>query len=341
MPMLVSTSAEASISRSPSRQPALRLVSTKGMAREAWLDVRRQGIGSSDAAAAVGLNPYHSQLELWMRKVGKGDLLPSVDPNDETSPMYWGNLLEPIVAAHYTKRTGNRVRRVNAVLGHPQIPWMLANIDREVIGASDVQILECKTAGIHGAKLWKEGVPEYIQLQVMHQLAVTGKQAADVAVLICGQELQVHRVERDETMIAQLIALEEQFWEWVRTEREPPADASGSAGKALRCLYLQDSGEDIDLSEDEIASVAFTQLQQLRLHINNCEVTEAMLRHQIQQRMGSASFALFAGGTVSWKRSKDREVLNTALFQRKQPELAKAYRETKPGSRRFLVHMGS
>src|SRR2546427_12351342 len=97
----------------------------------------------------------------------------STDPNDETSPMYWGTLLEPIVAAHYTKRTGNRVRRVNAVLGHPQIPWMLASIDREVVGASDVQILECKTAGINGAKLWKEGVPEYIQLQVMHQLAVT------------------------------------------------------------------------------------------------------------------------------------------------------------------------
>jgi predicted phage-related endonuclease len=30
--------------------------------------------------------------------------------------MFWGTLLEPIVAAHYTKRTGNKVRRVNAVL---------------------------------------------------------------------------------------------------------------------------------------------------------------------------------------------------------------------------------
>lgn len=195
----------------PRQRPALRLVSTKGMARETWLDVRRQGIGSSDAATAVGLNPYQSQLELWMHKTGKGDLLPSIDPLDETTPMYWGTLLEPIVAAHYTKRTGNRVRRVNAVLGHPQIPWMLANIDREVVGAPDVQILECKTAGMNGAKLWKDGVPEYIQLQVMHQLAVTGKLAADVAVLICGQELQIHRIERDETMISQLIALEEQF----------------------------------------------------------------------------------------------------------------------------------
>ena len=70
----------------PRQRPALRLVSTKGMARETWLDVRRQGIGSSDAATAVGLNPYQSQLELWMHKTGKGDLLPSIDPLDETTP---------------------------------------------------------------------------------------------------------------------------------------------------------------------------------------------------------------------------------------------------------------
>ncbi len=41
----------------PSSRPALRLVSTKGMNREQWLKVRKQGIGASDAAAAVGLEP--------------------------------------------------------------------------------------------------------------------------------------------------------------------------------------------------------------------------------------------------------------------------------------------
>ena len=339
MPVTVSTSAvQVTAEKSTNTRPALRLVSTKNMPRETWLDVRRQGIGSSDAAAAVGLNPYQSQLELWMHKTGKGNLLPAVDPLDETSPMYWGTLLEPIVAAHYTKRTGNRVRRVNAVLGHPQIPWMLANIDREVVGAPDVQILECKTAGIHGAKLWRDGVPEYIQLQVMHQLAVTGKQAADVAVLICGQELQVHRIERDETMIAQLIALEGQFWDMVSTKKEPPADASESASTALRCLYPQDTGEDIDLSEDEMASGAFAQLNQVRQLMSDWESQEALLKHQIQQHMGAASFARFAGGTVSWKRSKDSKVFNAALLQQEQPELAKAYMGTKSGSRRFLLH---
>lgn len=320
------------------RRPALRLVSTRDMPRETWLDVRRQGIGSSDAAAAVGLNPYQSQLELWMHKTGKGHLLPATDPNDETSPMYWGTLLEPIVAAHYTKRTGNKVRRVNAVLGHTLVPWMLANIDREVVGAPDVQILECKTAGINGAKLWKDGVPEYIQLQVMHQLAVTGKQAADVAVLICGQELQIHRIERDETMITQLIALEAQFWEWVQSEQEPPADASESTATALRCLYPQDAGGDIDLSEDEEASSAFAQLQQTRRLMSEWESQEALLKHQIQQRMGSASVARFAGGSVSWKKSKDSKVFNAALLQQDHPEIAKAYLGTKPGSRRFLLH---
>jgi len=174
-----------SLNRSTSKpRPALRLISTKELPREDWLAVRKQGIGSSDAAAAVGLNPYKSQLELWLEKTGRDTGLPKTDPDDEDSPMYWGNVLEPIVAWHYSKRTKNKVRRINAVLQHPdpELPWMLANIDREVIGADDVQILECKTAGINGARLWKEGVPEYVQLQVMHQLAVTGKQAADVAV---------------------------------------------------------------------------------------------------------------------------------------------------------------
>ena len=173
-------------------RPALRLIDTKELPREDWLAVRKQGIGSSDAGAAVGLNPYKSQLELWLEKTGRDATLPKIDPHDEESPAYWGNVLEPIVAWHYSKRTGKKVRRINAVLQHPdpELPWMLANIDREVNGADDVQILECKTAGINGARLWKEGVPEYVQLQVMHQLAVTGKQAADVAVLLGGQTLE-------------------------------------------------------------------------------------------------------------------------------------------------------
>ncbi len=318
-------------------KPALKLVRTQDLSRDEWLTVRRQGIGSSDAAAAVGLNPYKSQLQLWMEKTGRDGALPVVDPNDDQSPMYWGTLLEPIVAAHYTRRSGHRVRRVNAVLQHPEHPWMLANIDREVVGASDVQILECKTAGIHGARLWRDGVPEYVQLQVMHQLAVTGKQAADVAVLLGGQELQVFRIERDDTLIAQLVALEQQFWGYVERDQQPPADGSASAELALRCLYPRDSGTTLDFSSDLEMSGVFSDLLAVREVITTQTALESQLKQRIQQRMGEATRAVFEIGEVSWKRSKDGTSLDTTQLLKEHPEMAQTYAVTKPGSRRFLV----
>lgn len=321
----------------PRTRPALKLVKTTELDRDQWLQVRKGGIGSSDAAAAVGLNPYKSQLEIWLEKTGRDEHLPRIDPQDESTPVYWGTLLEPIVAAHYTRRTGHRVRRVNAVLQHPQFPWMLANLDREVMGAPDVQILECKTAGLNGARLWKEGVPEYIQLQAMHQLAVSGKQAVDVAVLICGQELQIHRIARDDTLIAQLIELELRFWRLVETDTAPPADGSESAAVALKALWPQDSGTVLDLRGDLEMSAAFSDLIALRGLLASTEQREAEVRQRIQQRLGEASVARFDTGEVRWKRSKDASVLDAERLMAERPDIVAGYRTTRPGSRRFTV----
>ena len=320
-------------------RPALRLVETKALPREDWLEIRKQGIGSSDAAAAVGLNPYKSQLELWLEKTGRDGTLPKVDPHDEESPLYWGNLLEHIVAAHYTKRTGNRVRRINAVLQHPDpaLPWMLANIDREVTGAPDVQILECKTAGINGARLWRDGVPEYVQLQVHHQLAVTGKQAADVAVLLGGQHLEIHRIERNESLIARLIDLERQFWQYVENDTPPPADGSDSAELALRCLYPDDTGQTVDFRDHRNLSACFADLLAVRQSIAEQEKLEAQLKQTLQQAMGNATRADFETGSVTWKKTKDSVVLDLTRLLKDQPELQQRYAVTKTGSRRFLV----
>lgn len=318
--------------------PALKLVKTNNLDRDEWLTVRRRGIGSSDAAAAVGLNPYKSQLELWMEKTGRDANLPKIDPKDQTSPMYWGTLLESIVAAHYTMRTGNKVRRINAVLQHPTEPWMLANLDREVIGTPEVQILECKTAGINGVRLWKEGVPEYVQLQVMHQLAVTGKQCVDVAVLICGQELQIHRIVRDEGMITRLIELERAFWRCVETDTAPPADGSDSADLALRCLYPKDSGATLDLSQDLEMSAVFSDLLAVRSVLTTNVLLEAQLKQRIQQRLGDATKAVFETGDITWKRSKDGRGFDVAQLLKDQPQLLVRYSLVKPGSRRFLVN---
>lgn len=332
----VSLTSPLSTVQTPQTAKAIRLIDTKLINREQWLSVRQQGIGSSDAAAAIGLNPYQSQLALWLEKTGRATQA-QPDPDDDTSPMYWGTVLEPIVAQHYSKRTGNKVRRVNAVLQYPNESFMLANLDREIVGNADVQVLECKTAGIHGAKLWADGVPEYVQVQVMHQLAVTGKRAADVAVLIAGQELRVYRIERDEQMIANLIELKRQFWHYVETDTAPPADGSDSAETSLRCLFPHDNGESVDFSHDADLNHVFEDLLAIRQTLKANEAQESLLRQRIEQEMGNASKAQFQSGTVTWKRSKDSLVLDTAKLNAEQPALVAQYQTQRAGSRRFVL----
>jgi predicted phage-related endonuclease len=242
------------------------------------------------------------------------------------------------VAAHYTRQTGNRVRRVNAVLAHPEHQWMLANLDREIVGAGDVQVLECKTAGLNGARLWRDGVPEYVQLQVLHQLAVTGKAAADVAVLICGQELRIHRIERDETMIAQLIQLEQAFWQMVEDKVPPPADGTESANRALSQLYPSDFGESLEFAGDPYLEGIFQQLLEAKEQQEREERRASELKQAIQQRMGSASTAVFTAGSVNWKRTRDSARFDAARFAQDHPDLFKAYSVPKSGSRRFVIN---
>ena len=315
------------------KHTALRLVETRSLGRDEWLEVRKKGIGSSDAAAAVGLSPYKSQLELWMEKTGRS---PGFQPSGEDDPTYWGTLLEPYVAAVYAQRTGRKVRKVNAVLQHPTFNFMLANLDREVAGCADVQILECKTAGEFGSRLWRDGVPEYVQLQVQHQLAVTGKQAADVAVLLCGQKLEIHRIERDDEVIARLVLLEADFWESVINNTPPKADGSESAARALRGLYPGASST-VDLSENNELSTRFAELLALRGELDEKEGRAELLKQALQEAMGDASRAIFNGGEVTFKRSKDGTSVDTKRLAADHPDVVARYTVIRPGSRRFIL----
>lgn len=316
------------------KHTALRLADTRELNRNQWLEVRKNGIGSSDAAAAVGLCPYKSQLELWMEKTGR--IVGLESPPGQDDPRYWGTLLEPFVAEAYAQKTGRKVRRINAVLQHPTFSFMLANIDREITGSADVQILECKTAGEFGSRLWRDGVPEYVQLQVQHQLAVTGKRAADVAVLLCGQKLEIHRIERDEDVIGRLVVLEANFWEYVVEGKQPPADGSESAGNALRQLY-PGNGTTVDFSENAELSSAFAELVAIRDEVDEKAGCAEVLKQQLQEAMGDASRALFSSGEVTFKRSKDGTSVDCKQLAEDHPELVARYTTTRPGSRRFRI----
>ena len=311
---------------------AIRLISTKDMSREDWLSVRNQGIGASDSAAAIGLSAYKSPLELWLEKTGRK---PQADLSESES-VFWGTVLEPILASVYAERTGNKVRRVNAVLQHPQHPFMLANLDRAV---GSTGVLEIKTAGWRSADLWEDTIPLAYQCQVLHQLAVTGKAWADVAVLIGGQDFRIYHIEAEPERITELISREAAFWRYVTDDVSPPPDGSESSSKALSWLFPQDSGVCLDCTESAELNTLFSELLSFRRQREQLEFLEETHKQSIQAALGEATRAQFLGGRVSWKKAKDSQSVDLKRLLTDHPAFATEYAVTLPGSRRFLMQV--
>ncbi|ENV36443.1 YqaJ viral recombinase family protein [bacterium SPL81] len=331
----------------PNKQPrksktsaAKRLANTKQLNYQQWLEIRKQGIGSSDAATACGLNPYMSMLELWMIKTGR--MQQNIeDESAGYAPLYWGKQLEPLVAEYYSMHTNNKVRRVNAVLQHPDEDkhFMLANLDYSVVGSDEVQVLECKSVGEYGAKLWRDGVPLYVLCQVQHQLAVTGKQAAHICALICGHETKIYKVTRNETVIQHIINAERHFWQCVESGIPPSVDASDSAAKALQQLYPEQIPLTVeDLSQNEQANYLFNQLLEERHRLEQHQQYFDELKHQIQMLMKDAERAVFTGGSVTWKKAQDSTTLNSKALLKQHPEYLQQFPQTKVGTRRFQIY---
>src|SRR5699024_9027298 len=112
-------------------------ISTLEMTRKEWLKERTKGIGGSDSSAILGFNPWKSPFELYIDKTS--DHVQEID----NEAIHWGNVLEDVVAEEFTRRTGIKVRRRNEIFRHKEHKWMMANIDRDVVG--ERALLECKT----------------------------------------------------------------------------------------------------------------------------------------------------------------------------------------------------
>ena len=94
-----------------------------------WLKTRDLGIGGSDAAVIMGMNSYKSPYQLWMEKTGQ------VEPPDlsDNQYVYWGTKNEANIADWFQEETGKKVKRLGTLQSR-EYPFMLANVDRTVIG---------------------------------------------------------------------------------------------------------------------------------------------------------------------------------------------------------------
>lgn len=107
-----------------------KLVSTLNLTHEEWLSYRKSGIGGSDAGAICGLNPYASPMSVYHDKTREE----TEDFDNEA--MRQGRDLEDYVARRFMEETGKKVRRSNAMYQHEVYSFMLANVDRLIVGES-------------------------------------------------------------------------------------------------------------------------------------------------------------------------------------------------------------
>ena len=93
----------------------------------------------------------------------------------QQSPVFYGRKLYEA----YKRGTGLEVRRSNNMYVHSEYPFMLADVDRLIVGKENGLIgLECKTASPYSADKWKDGkVPAHYLAQCDHYMAVLNAKA--------------------------------------------------------------------------------------------------------------------------------------------------------------------
>ena len=304
-------------------------ISTANMSREEWLDLRRTGIGGSDAGAICGLNPYSSAMQVFLDKTGQSE------PQEDNEAMRVGRDLEDYVAHRFMEATGLKVRRSNQMYRRKEDPWMIADVDRLIVGEDAG--LECKTVNAYGAEHWKDGaIPPHYLLQCNHYMAVTGKKTWYLAALILGVEFTYVRIDRDEDMIQNLKTIERNFWERnVLAGTLPEPDGSTACDAVLEQYFK------VSRKEKAIPLIGFDEKlkrrEELAVLMGKLETEKKQIDQEIKLYMGENEQAFTDHYRILWSGVESAR-LDTARMKAEQPQLYKDYLKVTP-SRRFSVRV--
>lgn len=261
---------------------------------EAWKENRMLGIGGSDAAAALGMSPWKSQFTLWCEKTRR-------EVNDEDNEsMRIGRDLEEYVADRFCEATGKKVRKSKYSFQSKKYPFMLANVDRFIVGEDAG--LECKTtSALTRTKYDKGDIPIQYYLQCMHYMAVTGKKKWYIAVLVLGVGFYWFEVERNEEEIKILCEKEQEFWGYVLEDRNPPIDGSDSTSESLKHLYPQ-AQESFSCELFEVDNM-IERYEEVKKLIKKLDKEKKEIENLLKKELGECSIGYTEKNKVQWKNS--------------------------------------
>ena len=250
----------------------------------------------------------------------------------DNEAMRQGREFEDYVARRFMEATGKKVRKVNFMYYDEDHPFMIADVDRMVVGENAG--LECKTASPYMAEHWEDGrIPISYQIQCLHYMSVCNADAWYIAVLIYGREFKYYKIERDEEMIADLIQIEEDFWEnHVVKGKVPAPDGSELADSVIAEYFKKSKAETIALTGfDEKLS----RRQELARDIEDMETEKRQIEQELKLYLGEAEIAENGKYRVSWK-SVSSQRIDEKRLKEECPEVYEKYRKTTQ-YRRLLV----
>ena len=266
---------------------------------------RAKGIGASEAFRAINMD-----YGLWAEKTG----LAAPPDLSAVERVKWGNRLEkPILEAYEEESVREVVHNdTRDLLRHNEYLFMVATIDAmQQEPNRPVGLVEVKTTSQFNLGLWEIEPPVRYQVQLQHQLAVTGMPWGTIVVLIGGQYMRWFDQERNEKFIAAMIAREIEFWDLVTAVVPPPPDGSVACTETLKRLYPDDSGEIVALPRE--AAEWDEDLEVIKADLHNQAAAQRLLENKIKAALGSATVGVLPNGdSYTWKKQTSHHAAKEA-----------------------------
>ena len=198
----------------------------------AWLEARKKGIGGSDAACILGMNPWKSNVDLWKEKVG---LVVPEDISDKPAVKYGKEAEAPLRRLFELDHPEIVVSydQYGMIANDPDRPWLFATLDGDLTKGTSHGVLEVKTTAIRRPADWDKWsgrVPDNYYIQLLHQLLATGYDFAVLLAQIKWQKdgepqktIREYTYWRSEVQsdLDYLRPAEDTFWSYVQEKRQP------------------------------------------------------------------------------------------------------------------------
>ena len=270
--------------------------------REEWLAMRAPYVGASEVAALLGFQADFQTSPLALFLIKRGEI---EAPEIGGERIEWGVDFEDAIAKHACRSEGWALNpAVFAV--DDTTPGMSASLDRVVLpskadeakGFIGPGVLECKNVdSLQFRDKWLgDEPPPHILLQLQHQIACSGFAWGAVAACVGGNQFYVRRYLRHEGIIGEIRSAVTRFWDTVRAGEPPTADGYEATTRAIRAKYPSLSEATIDLSGSNELPGLCVELQRASKDRKALEDREAEIKNLFRQMMGTARYAIVAGG---------------------------------------------